>query len=172
MATTRTANRPIVSWLFIVSGVVFLLGVLFSYVAKSASGTWVPFLAELALGIALLLLFLGKTASLVLRAAYIVAAIGWILLAISAIASLGSAVTTIAIYLALIGTLVAGVVGFMRHVWGRNSDLAFLIASILIALTLIDRLHGFLGGTLTTIITVLFAALLVVTGYFLLRRRR
>ncbi len=172
MATTRTANRPVVSWLFIASGVLFLLDILLAYVAPHLRGSWIAFLADLAFGAALLLLFLGRTASLILRGAYIVGAIGWILLAIGQLVDLGSAVSNVALVLVILGTLVAGIVGFMRHVWGRNADLAFLIVSILVALEFLDGLHPFLTSILRTIISIVFAVLLIVTGYFLLRRRR
>ncbi len=171
MATTRTANRPVVSWLFILAGALLLLDILLAYAAHFRGG-WIAFFADLAIAVALLLLFLGRTSSLVLRAAYVVGAVGWGVQAVSQLTNVGSTVARIGLILVILGTLVAGIVGFMRHVWGRNADLAFLIASILIAIEFLDGLTPFLPATLRTIISVVFAALLVVTGYFLLRRRK
>jgi hypothetical protein len=171
MATTRTANRPVVSWLFILAGALLLLDILLAYAAHFRGG-WIAVFADLAIAAALLLLFLGRTSSLVLRAAYVVGAVGWAIQAIGQVASVGTAVAYIGLILALLGTLIAGIIGFMRHVFGRNADLAFLIASILIAIEFLDGLAPFLPTTLRTIISAVFAALLVVTGYFLLRRRR
>ena len=171
MATTRTtSNRSVLSWLFIVAGVLVLLNILFAHVAPKVSGAWWDFFAFVALAVAFLLLFLWRTVTL-LRVAFIVAAVGWAVHAISLVANLGSGIDKVALVLALVGGLVAGIIVFMRHVFTRNADLAFLIAMIVGAIYLLGLLVAFLSGTLATIVAILFAVLLVVSGFLIQRHR-
>jgi hypothetical protein len=173
MATTRTSGgRSLVGWFFLASGIVYLLGILFTHVAPALSSGWWNFFAFALLAVGLFLLFLWRT-DLLLRIAFIVAAIGWALLAIGSVASLGG-VSILAILLALIGTLVAGIMVFMRHLFTRNADLAFLLMAIFAALVVLafpPVSVAFLGGTLGLIIAIVFGILLIVSGVFIQRRR-
>jgi hypothetical protein len=171
MATPRaTSNRSLVSWLFIAAGVLLLLEILFSYIAPAAD-RWLLFFGYLALGVALLMLFLQKSKSLLLRYAYIVATVGWIVFAIANVVNLGAVVDTIVLVLALVGTLGAGILGYLGHVFTRYADLAFLIGSILAALELLDALFLFAPGIFEVITGGLFAVALIVTGVYSRRRR-
>ncbi|HEY1530722.1 MAG TPA: hypothetical protein VGF80_07900 [Galbitalea sp.] len=171
MATTRTTGgSSLVGWFFLAAGVVYLLGILFNDLVHALTGGFWDFIAFLLLAIGFFLLFLWRTSTL-LRVAFIVAAVGWVLLAIASIASLGSAVTTIAVLLALIGTLVSGILVFARHLFNRNADLIFLITAIIAALILLATWVAFLAGTLGIILAVLFGIGLVVSGLFIQRRR-
>ena len=170
MATTRTSGgSSLVGWFFLASGVVYLLGLLFNDVVHALQGGFWNFIAFLLLAVGFFLLFLWRT-DLLLRVAFIVAAIGWALLAIGSITSLGG-VTVLAILLALIGTLIAGIFVFVRHLFTRNADIAFLLMAIFGALLLLATWVAFLGGTLGLIIAVVFGILLVVSGLFIQRRR-
>ena len=170
MATTRTSGgSSLVGWFFLASGIVYLLGLLFNNVLHVLVGGWWDFFAFALLAVGLFLLFLWRT-DLLLRIAFIVAAVGWALLAIGSVAALGGLVT-LAIILALIGTLVAGILVFMRHLFTRNADLVFLLMAIFAALVLLAAWAAFLGGTLGVIIAVIFGILLVASGVFIQRRR-
>ena len=170
MATTRTSGgSSLVGWFFLASGIVYLLGLLFNNVIKALTGGWWDFFAFALLAIGLFLLFLWRT-DLLLRIAFIVGAVGWALLAVGSVAALGG-VSTIAILLALIGTLVAGILVFIRHLFTRNADLVFLLMAIFAALLLLAAWVAFLGGTLGVIIAVIFGILLVASGVFIQRRR-
>ena len=170
MATTRTSGgRSLVGWFFLAAGVVYLLGILFAHVATSLASGWWDFFAFALLAIGMFLLFLWRT-DLLLRIAFIVGAVGWALLAIGSVAALGG-LTTLAIILALVGTLVAGIMVILRHTFTRNADLAFLLMAIFAALVLLATWVAFLGGTLGVIIAVIFGILLIVSGLFIQRRR-
>jgi hypothetical protein len=170
MATSRTSGgRSLVGWFVLAAGVLYLLGILFSFISAPASGWW-NFFAFALLAVGLVLLFLWRTSTL-LRVAFIVAAVGWALLAINSVAGLGAALVTIAILLALIGTLVAGILVFLRHTFTRNADLAFLLMAIFAALLLLSVWVSFLGGTLGLIIAIIFGILLIVSGLLIQRRR-
>jgi hypothetical protein len=171
MANTRTSGgRSLVGWFFVAAGVVYLLGLLFAHIAPTLASGWWNFFAFAFLAVGLFLLFLWRTSTL-LRVALIVAAVGWALLAIGSVAALGSAVETIAVLLALIGTLVAAILVFARHLFGRSADLLFLLLGIFAALLLLATWVSFLTGTLVEIVAIVFGILLVVTGFFVQRRR-
>jgi hypothetical protein len=173
MATSRTAqNRPLVSWLFIIAGALLLIEFIFTLVAPTMTSSWLLFLAFAALAVAFALLAPSRSADLLLKVAFVVAAVGWALLALAEVIPGFGTVLSIASVLALVGTLVAGILVFLRHFFTRNADIAFLIAAIAGALLLLDDIrHGILPSVLVTILTVLFGALLVVTGVVMQRRR-
>jgi hypothetical protein len=174
MATTRTSGgSSLVGWFFLASGVIYLLGILFNDLVHALTGGFWNFIAFLLLAVGFFLLFLWRT-SLLLRVAFIVAAVGWALLGIGQIAALGTTVGYIATLLALIGTLVAGILVFVRHLFWRNADIAFLVMAIIAALWLLGFIGwiGFLGGTLGLILAIIFGIMLVVAGLFIQRRRR
>jgi hypothetical protein len=170
MATTRTSGgSSLVGWFFLASGIVYLLGLLFAHIAPAISSGWWDFFAFLLLAVGFFLLFLWRT-DLILRIAFIVAAIGWVLLAIGSVATL-SGIGTLAVILALVGTLVAGILVFVRHLFTRNADIVFLLMAIFAALLLLAAWVSFLTGTLGLIIAIIFGILLIVSGLFIQRRR-
>ncbi len=177
MATSRTASRSsagsfLVGWFFLASGVLYLLGLFFNQAIHALEGPWWDFFAFALLAVGFFLLFLWRT-SLLLRVAFIVAAVGWAILAIGEVAALGSAALTVGSLLALIGTLVAGILAFLRHLFNRNADIVVLLLAIVAALLLLAVIPGFtfLGGTIGLILSVVFGILLVAAG-LLIRRRR
>jgi len=170
MATSRTnAARSAVGLFFLAAGILYLLGILFTHVAPSLSSQWWNFFAFALIAVAFLLMFLWRVSSL-LRVAFIIAAIGWAFRAIETIVSLG-AVLTVAIVLALIGTLVSGILVVVRHALGRRADAVFLVFAILATLLLLSTWVTWLGGTVETVVSVLFGAFLVVSGLAVQRRR-
>jgi hypothetical protein len=172
MATTRTSRgSSLVGWFFLAAGLVFLIGILVTHISATIPSTWFSFFSFALLAVGFLLLFLWRT-SILLRVAFIVAAVGWALLALDSVVALGSAVVTIGGVLALIGTLVSGILVFVRHLFKRNTNIVFLIMAIFGAIVLLTQLGwvASLGATLTAIIVVIFAVMLLVSGWFIQRR--
>jgi hypothetical protein len=173
MATTRnSAGSSLVGWFILASGVVYLLGLLFNDLIHVLTGGGWDFVAFALLAVGFFLLFLWRTSTL-LRVAFIVAAVGWALLAIGSLTSLGTTVGTIATLLALIGTLVAGILVFVRHLFTRNADIVFLLLAIFAALLLLGVIPGitFLAGAIGLVFAIIFGVLLVAAGLFIQRRR-
>jgi hypothetical protein len=171
MATSRKISRlPAINWLLIAAGVLLLIDILFSYVLPSAA-KWFAFLADAVLAIAFLFLFVRGGKSLLLRLAYIVAAVGFAILAIGDIADLGTFVGRLGWILAGVGFLVAGILGFVRHVFSRNGDITFLIAAILFAIQALTVVTGVAAGTVGVIGSIIFALLLIATGWLRKGRR-
>jgi hypothetical protein len=172
MAHTRSARSfPLAAWLFVVGGVLLLLEQLLARVAPSALDTWLVFFAYLALTVAFVALFLWRSVDLLLRVAFLAAAVGFALLALSEVASVGGALVIIGDILVLVGVLVAGILVFVRHVFSRGASIAFLILGIVTALVFLSVLFTFITGTLLVILVVLFGVMLVVTGILIARRR-
>jgi hypothetical protein len=171
MASSRaTSRRSPVGWFFLAAGVLYLLNILLAHVAPKLSSTWWDFFAYALLAVAFVLVFLWKV-STILRVAFIVAAVGWALLAIGLVASLGSTVAEIGVILALVGTLVAGILVIIRHTFSRLADLVFLITAILAALLLGREWLTFVSGAFATVVAILFGAGLVISGFLIARRR-
>lgn len=173
MANTRTRttrSTPLVAWAFIAAGVLFLLVVLFSSVAKSVDTAWLDFLAYVALTIAFVALFLRRV-DLLARIAFIVAAVGWALLALTSIPIGLDSVDRVGVILALVGTLASGILVFARNLFSRQASTVFLIAAILGAIWLLNLLVGFLPLVLAVIVVIAFAVLLVIAGALYSRRR-
>jgi hypothetical protein len=170
MATSsnRTGRSP-VGWFLLAAGVLYLLNILLAHVAPKLSSPWWDFFAYALLAVAFVLLFLWRVSTL-LRVAFIVAAVGWALLAIGTFVSLGG-LATLAIILALVGTLVAGILVIIRHTFSRLADLVFLITAILAALLLGREWLTFIHGSAATVIGILFGIGLVVSGFLVARRR-
>ncbi|HEY4268569.1 MAG TPA: hypothetical protein VGM94_10305 [Galbitalea sp.] len=169
MATTRTSSRPIVGILFIIAGALVLLGLLLHYAAPTAAPTWLSLLVYLALGVAFLLMALSKSMNVLERVAYIVGAVGWLLLALNGLVAL-STLVTVAMILALVGSLAAGILVWMHSTFTRQTNLWFLIAMIITAVYVLNLLVPFATGALGTVLVLLFGAALVVAGFFVLRR--
>jgi hypothetical protein len=170
MANSRTARSfSLAGWMFIVAGVLILLQLLLSKVAPSAVDVWLTFFAYAALTIAFVVLFLGRS-EIIARVAFIVAAVGWAILAIATVASV-SGLLTIGIILALIGTVVAGIMVFARTLFARSASIAFLVAALAAGLLLLSELVSFLPAALGVILVAIFGIMLVVTGVLSGRRR-
>jgi hypothetical protein len=155
--------------MFIVAGVLILLELLLSRVAPSGLDVWLVFIAYAALAVAFVVLFLGRS-DLLARLAFIVAAVGWAILAIAEVAGVGPLIT-IGIILALIGTVVAGIMVFVRNLFSRSASVAFLVAAIAAGLLLLSELVSFLPATLSLILEVIFGIMLIITGVLAGRRR-
>ena len=170
MATTQTSSRPLVGILFIVAGALALLVLLLAYVAPGAPITWLGLLTDLALGVAFLLMGLSKAMNTLERVAFIVGAVGWLLLALNGLVSLGGLVT-VAVILALVGSLAAGILVWVHSTFTRRTNLWFLIAMIVAAIFLLNALLPFATGAIDTVLILLFGAALVIAGFFILQRK-
>jgi uncharacterized membrane protein HdeD (DUF308 family) len=172
MATTTTSSRPVVGILLIVAGALALLTLLLSYVAPGPALGWFGVLTSLALGVALLLMALSKSMNVLERVAFIVGAVGWLLLGLNGLTSGALAgIVTVALILALVGSLAAGILVWVHSTFTRRTNLWFLIAMIITAIFVLNQLLPFATGIIATLLVLLFGAALVVAGFFVLRRK-
>jgi hypothetical protein len=171
MATARTSSRPIVGILFIIAGALTLLALLLLYVAPSSAPSWLSLLTFLALAVGFVLMALSKSMNILERIAFIVGAVGWLMLALSSLAGGLRGLVTLALILALVGSLAAGILVWMHSTFTRRTNLWFLIAMIITAIYLLNLLLGFAAGAINTLLVLLFGVALVVVGFFILRRK-
>jgi hypothetical protein len=169
MTTVTASHRSIVAIVFLVGGALQVLGAVLGLAQIGNSGAFY-LLSNLALGAGFVLLFAWYAASTVARVAYLVAAVGWLLLALGALVSLG-VVGTLALFIAVIGSVFSGVIVFTGHVFGRLGDILFLAAMIAGALNLLASQNSNVPAVLKAALVVLFGALLVVWAVLLLGNR-
>jgi hypothetical protein len=114
---------------------------------------------------------LSRSMNLLERVAFIVGAVGWLLLGINGLVGGLGALVTVALILALVGSLAAGILVWIHSTFTRSTNLWFLIAMIVAAVFLLNQLLPFAAGVIATLLVLLFGASLVIAGFFILRRR-
>ena len=132
-----------------------------------ASGIYA--ISNLAIGGAFVLMALWLGASTLARVAYVVAAVGWLLLAIISLIHV-PILGTLAFFIAAIGSIFAGIVVYSAKVFSERANVTFLVAMILGAVELLATQVG-IPGILETILVILFGAALIGAGLLSLRRR-
>jgi hypothetical protein len=171
MTTTTTARRPVVGWLIALAGLVAAIAILFVYVAPSIDGAWLAVISDAALTLAFLFLFLGRTAPLVLRTFFLIAAVGWAILTINGVIGLGP-LLTVGLVLALAGSLISGILAFARRLFSSAANLLFLLATIVIAVVLLNQLIApFVAITLGLLAAGIYALLLLLAGITIALRK-
>ena len=171
MTTTTSARRPVVGLLIALAGLLAALIVLFGYVAPTLVGSWLGISLHAALTIAFLFLFLGRSAPLTLRVFFAIATVGWAILTVAGLVNVG-VLLTVGIWLALVGSLISGVLVLSRVLFSSIASVVFLLATIAIAVVLLDEVIGpFLLGTLGNLVAALYALLLLAAGILIAVRR-
>jgi hypothetical protein len=172
-SSRSTANLPVISRLLLAAGALFVVEVTFAIAAPAMTSSWLAFLAEGVLTVAFALLGVPpvSTALRYLRVAFVVAAVGWGLLALASILPGVGTLSSLASLAALVGTLGAGILVFLRRYFPATAALIFLVSSILGSLLLLDGIRGVLPGGFVDALTVLFGAGLIATGVFLAPKR-
>jgi hypothetical protein len=169
----RRTDRPLLGWLIVVAGVLFAIVLLLALGLSTTSDftSRLVTLAVLALAAAFAAVALTVPVGLIGRIAFWVGALGWVLLALGGIADLG-VVGQVAAGLAGVGSLVGGILLFVRRGLSRRAGLFFLIAMIVAALYLLPfAVPGLITGTLPFFITIAFAVLLIAAGALIVQKR-
>jgi hypothetical protein len=169
MATFSAPSRSIVAVLFLVGGALQILGAVLGLAHAGNSGAFY-LLSNLVLGAGFVLMFAWFATTTVGRVAFLIAAVGWLLLALTGLVNLGI-VGTLAVFVAVVGSLFAGVIVFTGHLFGREADILFLAAMIAGALNLLLSQNSNVPQFLKAIVVVVFGALLIVWAVLLLRKR-
>jgi hypothetical protein len=169
MATLTAPNRTIVAVLFLIGGALQVLGAVLGLANAGNSGAFY-LLSNLVLGAGFVLMFAWFATTTIARVAYLIAAVGWLLLALGGLVNVAF-IGTLGVFVAVVGSLFAGVIVFTGRVFGREADILFLAAMIAGALNLLVSQNSNVPGVLKAIIVVVFGALLVVWAVLLLRNR-
>jgi len=171
MAAVSTSRRAIAGLIFIVAGALLALAVILPLVGVAVGG-WLTAIAYLAIAVAFAVLGIGAVNSTLSKVLLIAAAVGWLLLAIAAFGlGLPSVLITVAALVAGVAGLIAAIVLYVGKEVRNLPAIIFIITTALGLVYLLPRI-GVSIASLTTIIAVLFAAGLIVTGVLFFQKER
>jgi len=171
MAAVSMSRRSTAGIIFIVTGVLLALAVLLPLVGVAVGG-WLAAIAFLAIAAALAVLGIGAVNATLTKVLLIAAAVGWLLLALVAFGlALPSVLITIAALVAGVAGLIAAIVLYVGKEVRNLPAVIFIITTALGLLFLLPRI-GVSIASLATIIAVLFAAGLIVTGVLFAQKER
>jgi len=151
-------------------------------VIKLPFGSWLYSLFEILFGVALGYLAFRNVAGRIGRVALVIGGVGWILIAaltineiqtvntfFSIVSNLPGGLGTVAEWVALLGTLVAGIRVHSRGL-STSGPRFFLVSTVIAALYLAVSLLPAINVIVIASVVVLFAASLVVTGLVFIRK--
>lgn len=169
MAALSRSRRAGAGIAFLVAGALLALGILLG-LAGLGVGPWPTVLAWIGVGVGFVILALGSVANLVARIALVAGAVGWFLLALDETGlGLPAALTLIGLLAASLGGVVGAIVLFTGKEITDRSAVAFIATTIVAAILLIGAVAGLPLAGLGLVLTLLFAAGLVITGGLLSR---
>ena len=171
MAAVSMSRRSVAGIIFIVAGVLLAFAVILPLVGVGVVG-WLLGIAYLAIAVAFAVLGIGAVNSTLSKVLLIAAAVGWLLLALAAFGlALPSVLITIAALVAGVAGLIAAIVLYVGKEVRNLPAVIFIITTALGLLYLLPRIGVSIAG-LATIVAVLFAAGLIVTGVLFAQRER
>jgi len=171
MAAVSRSRRSASGIALLIGGALLLLALLLPLMNVSAA--WLGGLAAAAIAVGLGILGFGAVNSTVAKITLIAAAIGWLILAISGLGiNLPSVLITIAALVAGIAGLIAAIVLYVGKEIKNTPALLFIATTALGLLYLLGVIGTLSLGTLGTVIAVLFAAGLIITGVLFTQTER
>lgn len=169
MAAVSTSRRSIAGIILAIAGALLLLNIVLGLASVTALGVWLVFLAYLGIGVALLILAIASFKGTITRIALIVGAIGWLLLALGLVVALPSPIGTVAAIAAALGTLVGAIALYIGKEVTNQSAIAFVVTAIIAAIILLAGVAGAALGDFGTVLWLLFAIGLLITGVLFAR---
>jgi hypothetical protein len=171
MAAVSTSRRSTAGIIFIVAGALLALAVILPLVGVAVGG-WLVAIAYLAIAVAFAVLGIGAVNSTLSKVLLVATAVGWLLLSIAAFGlALPSVLITIAALVAGVAGLIAAIVLYIGKEVRNLPAIIFIITTALGLLYLLPRI-GVSIASLATIVAVLFAAGLIVTGVLFFQKER
>jgi hypothetical protein len=171
MAAVSVSRRSTAGIVFLIAGVLLALAVILPLVGVAVGG-WLAAIAYLAIAVAFLVLGIGAVNAMLTKVMLIAAAVGW---AVLGLAAFGLALPSVLITIAALVAGVAGLIGAIVLYTGKEvrnlPALIFIITTALGLLFLLPRI-GVSLGTLSTVVAVLFAAGLIITGVMFYQKER
>jgi hypothetical protein len=169
MATVSAPNRSIIAWLFVVGGALQVVGAIVGFANAGNSGA-IYAISNIAIGVAFVLMIAWIANATVPRIAYFIAAVGWLLLALTSLINLGL-IGTVAVFVAIIGSVFSGVVVLTGHPFNARANIIFFVAMVLGALDLLLTQNGNVPSIVDVVVVILFGIALAAAGVLMLRRR-
>ena len=171
MAAVSTSRRSTAGIVFIIAGALLAIAILLPLLGGPAVA-WLGAIAYVAIAVAFAILGIGAVNSTLAKVLLIATAVGWALLALVAFGlALPGVLVTIAALVAGVGGLVAAIVLYVGKEVRNLPAILFIVTTALGLLYLLPRFGPALGS-LGTVIAVLFAAGLIVTGVLFYQKER
>jgi hypothetical protein len=170
MAALSRPRRSAAGIAFVVAGALVLLGVVLG-LAGQALGNWVTVLADIVIAVGFVYLAVGAV-STVARIALLVGAGGWLLLALGAFLAYPPPIWLLAMLAAAAGGLIGAVALYRAKEIPDRAGVAFVVTMISAAVVLLTSAAGIGIDVFGTILSVVFGAGLVVTGFLVRRPHR
>jgi hypothetical protein len=175
MAAVSLSRRATAGIVFVIAGAVLLLALILDLAGVDAATPWLTALGYVGIVVALAILAFGAVNSTLTKIFLIIAAVGWLVLALSKVGvDMPPLLITIAALMAGVGGLIAAIVLYVGKEVKNTPALLFIVTMVL-ALLLLLPLVGVaaLGdATLVMVIGALFAIGLIVTGVLFRQKER
>ena len=169
MATVSASNRTIVAVVFLVGGALQIVGALLR-LANAGNSDAFYLLSNLAIGGGFALMTAWFASTTIARVAYLIAALGWLLLALTSLVNLGP-VGQVAVFVAIIGCVFAGVIVISGRPFGGRGDILVFVAMILGAVNLLFSQNSNVPNFVRAVVVAAFGALLVAAAIVILGKR-
>jgi hypothetical protein len=169
MATVTAPNRSIIGWLFVAGGVLQVFGGIVGFANVGNSGG-IYAISNIAIGVAFVLMIAWIAATTITRVAYFIAAIGWLLLALTSLIDLGL-IGQVGLYLAIIGSVFSGVVVLSTRPFSQRADIILFVALVLGAINPLISQNGNVPSIVKLVVIVVFGVALAAAGILMVRRR-
>lgn len=169
MAAVSTSRRAIAGIVLAIAGALLLIQAILGFANVTALGPWLGVLANLAIGVAFLILAIASFRGTLSRIALIVAAVGFLLLALGAVVTLPSPIGTIALVAAALGMLVASIALYVGKEITNLTAIVFIVTAVVFAILVLAPLANLALGTFGAVLGLLFAIGVLVTGILLAR---
>ena len=169
MADVTPSRRSLAGIVLVVAGALLLLNFVLGLAAVTALNPWLTLLAYVAIGVAFLILALASFRGTFTRIALIVGAVGWLLLALNLVVALPAVLVTVALIAAALGTLVGAIALYVGKEVTNMSAIAFIVTGVVATIILLAAVAAAALGDFGTVLAVLFAILLIVTGVLFAR---
>jgi hypothetical protein len=168
MATRSTPHPAIVAWLLVVGGVLQVVAALTAY-ANVSNPSAIFAVSNVAMGMAFILLLLWWSANVVARIAFLVSGAGWLLLSVTSVIDLGW-IGQLAFYVAIVGSVFAGIMVLVTRIFGRVTDIVFAAAMTVGTFVLLVVQNSAVPVIVDTVGVVVFGVLHVASGAGILVR--
>jgi hypothetical protein len=169
MPSAPAQHRRILGLAFLVGGALQIVAALVA-LGNAGNSSALYALSNILIGIGFALMMAWLASTTIARVAYLVAAVGWLLLALTSLLNLGI-LGTLALFVAIIGSIFAGVVVFSSRPFRGRADIVFFVAVVVGAANLLLSQNANVPGLLRTLVVVVFGALLITAGALMLQRR-
>jgi hypothetical protein len=169
MASVTAPNRSIIAVIFLIGGVLQILGALVGLANVGNSGGFY-LLSNLSFGAGFALMIAWSATTTIARVAYFIAALGWLLLALTSLVNL-SVIGSVAVFVAVVGSVFAAVTVLSTRALGGQADILFSVGFLVGAVNLVMSQVGGIPGVLLALVVVVFGLLVVAASAVMLGLR-